>query len=59
MKLLVTHENIGGELDRREVGGDWVSGETAEVEARKALLDMIRSLPFVNDGDIFRVREVS
>ena len=56
MKLLVTHENIGGELDRRVIDG---TDEVAEQMARNALLDMIRALPFVNDGDIFRVREVS
>ena len=47
--IVITMENIGGELDRREV--------KTEDEAKAALIEIIQECAFLRDGDRFYVRE--
>lgn len=53
MKLRVTMENEGGELDSAVV-----EGRNAEELAAKAMVNMIEACGELNAGDVFRVREV-
>jgi hypothetical protein len=47
--IVITMENMGGELDRREV--------KTEDDAKAAMIEMIEAVSFLQDGDRFFVRE--
>lgn len=47
--IVITMENIGGELDRREVPNDAM--------AKAALIEMINEVAFLQHGDRFFVRD--